>query len=133
MDNQNIAQKFTLLSSFMKLHEENPFKIRSYSNAARQIERLSEPLSQMSEDEISKIPGVGSAIRKKIATICDSGQLPLLEEYISKTPEGIRHMMNIKGIGPKKLSVIWKEMGIETPGELLYACNENRLTRYKGF
>ncbi len=117
----------------MKLHEENPFKIRSYSNAARQIERLSEPLSQMSEDAISKIPGVGSAIQKKIATICDSGQLPLLEKYISKTPEGIRHMMNIKGIGPKKLSVIWKKMGIETPGELLYACNEDRLTRYKGF
>jgi DNA polymerase (family 10) len=42
-------------------------------------------------------------------------------------------MLNIKGIGPKKITVIWKEMGIESIGELLYACNENRLTLYKGF
>ena len=42
-------------------------------------------------------------------------------------------MLNIKGIGPKKIQTIWKEMGIESIGELLYACNENRLTLYKGF
>jgi DNA polymerase (family 10) len=41
-------------------------------------------------------------------------------------------MLNIKGIGPKKIQTIWKEMGIESVGELLYACNENRLTLYKG-
>src|SRR5205085_12389332 len=42
-------------------------------------------------------------------------------------------MLSIKGLGPKKIAVIWKEMEIESPGELLYACNENRLSRYKGF
>lgn len=50
-----------------------------------------------------------------------------------KTPPGIIEMMTIKGLGPKKIEVIWKEMEIESPGELLYACNENRLSRYKGF
>jgi DNA polymerase (family 10) len=57
-----------------------------------------------------------------------------LEDYIQKTPQGIIEMLQrIKGLGPKKIATIWKEMDIESIGELLYACNENRLTLYKGF
>ena len=63
----------------------------------------------------------------------DTGQLEILNEYISKTPPGVIEMLNIKGIGPKKIHTIWKEMEIESLGELLYACNENRLTLFKGF
>jgi DNA polymerase (family X) len=50
-----------------------------------------------------------------------------------KTPMGVIEMLSIKGLGPKKIATVWKELGIENVGELLYACNENRLTRYKGF
>ncbi len=59
--------------------------------------------------------------------------MKILEELISKTPEGIFEMMKIKGIGPKKISIIWKEMNVENIGELLYACHENRLSLLKGF
>ncbi|MBI3882848.1 MAG: DNA polymerase/3'-5' exonuclease PolX, partial [Sphingobacteriales bacterium] len=61
------------------------------------------------------------------------GELNVLKEIIEKTPPGILEMMHIKGIGPKKIATIWKEMEIESIGELLYACEENRLKRYKGF
>ena len=57
----------------------------------------------------------------------ETGKLGILNEYIAKTPPGVIEMLNIKGIGPKKIQTIWKEMGIESVGELLYACNENRL------
>jgi DNA polymerase (family 10) len=63
----------------------------------------------------------------------ETGKLGVLNEYVEKTPPGVIEMLNIKGIGPKKIQTIWKEMGIESIGELLYACNENRLTLYKGF
>jgi len=63
----------------------------------------------------------------------DTGRLEILEEYISNTPPGVIEMLNIKGIGPKKINTIWKEMEVESLGELLYACNENRLTLFKGF
>ena len=56
-----------------------------------------------------------------------------LKELVQKTPAGILEMLTIKGLGPKKISTIWKEMEIESIGELLYACNENRLALYKGF
>src|SRR6185369_15762149 len=63
----------------------------------------------------------------------ETGKLHALEDMISKTPPGVIEMLNIKGIGPKKINTIWKEMEIETVGQLLYACKENRLKLFKGF
>jgi DNA polymerase (family 10) len=72
-------------------------------------------------------------VGKKVIEMLDTGKLEVLSEYISKTPPGVIEMLQIKGIGPKKIHTIWKEMEIESLGELLYACNENRLTLFKGF
>lgn len=90
-------------------------------------------LETFSEEKISKIDGIGEAIAKKIQEILLTGKMKILEDLILKTPEGIFEMLKIKGLGPKKISLIWKEMDIENIGELLYACNENRLLLYKGF
>ena len=117
----------------MDIHGENSFKTKSYSVAAFTIEKLPAELSSIPEENIFSIKGVGEAIGKKIIEQLHTGQLPLLNDYISKTPQGIMEMLAIKGIGPKKISVIWKQLEIENLGELLYACNENRLLLYKGF
>ncbi len=69
----------------------------------------------------------------KVREIINTGQLQILEEYKAKTPVGIQEMLQIKGFGAKKVLVIWKELEVETLGELLYACNENRLIKLKGF
>jgi DNA polymerase (family 10) len=82
---------------------------------------------------MTSIRGIGDAIGKKIAEILETGELRLLQQYISQTPPGVIQMLNIKGLGPKKIATIWKEMEIESIGELLYACQENRLLLYKGF
>ena len=63
----------------------------------------------------------------------ETGKLTALEDILLKTPQGVVELLNIKGIGPKKIHAIWKEMEIESVGELLYACQENRLKLYKGF
>jgi DNA polymerase (family 10) len=133
MDNYEIADQFSLLSKLMDIHGENSFKTKTYSNAAFQLERLTQPLESMSPSEIAAIRGIGDATAKKIQEIIHTGKLPQLEQIILNTPPGVLEMMNIKGLGPKKINIIWKEMEIETVGELLYACNENRLARYKGF
>ncbi len=79
------------------------------------------------------IKGIGQAAGKKITEQIETGRLAVLDEYINKTPSGIFDLLKIKGLGPKKISTIWKELGIESIGELLYACEENRLLHYKGF
>ncbi|MEO9144337.1 MAG: helix-hairpin-helix domain-containing protein [Ginsengibacter sp.] len=133
MNNKEIANQFSLLSSLMDIHGENSFRTKTYSIAAYKISKLTVDLYTLSEENVFKINGIGEAIGKKILGILSTGKMKILEDLILKTPEGILEMLNIKGIGPKKIALIWKEMGIESIGELLYACNENRLMLYKGF
>ena len=132
-DNYAIADQFSLLSKLMDIHQENSFKSKSYAAAAFSIEKLPVQLTEVAREELSGLKGIGSSAASKIAEILDTGKLSVLEELVAKTPQGVLEMMQIKGLGPKKICTIWKEMGIESIGELLYACNENRLLLYKGF
>lgn len=133
MDNAQIADILSLLGKLMDIHGENSFKTKTYHAAAFTIERFPTPLHTLSESAIASIKGIGKSSAEKISEIIRTGKLQALEEIIRNTPPGIIEMMSIKGIGPKKIHTIWKEMGIETVGELLYACKENHLKLFKGF
>ena len=133
MSNKEISNQFALLSKLMGIHGENSFKSKTYSITAYKISQLTVDLQTLSEKNISQIIGIGEAISKKIIEIISTGKMKILENLILKTPPSIFEMLKIKGIGPKKIAVIWKEMGIENIGELLYACNENRLLLFPGF
>lgn len=133
MDNYAIADQFSLLAKLMDIHGENSFKSKNYSIAAFNIEKLPVQLAAMPAEEIFKLKGIGESTGKKIIELLDTGELKALKDIIEKTPPGVIEMLNIKGLGPKKIATVWKEMEIESIGELLYACNENRLTLYKGF
>lgn len=132
-DNYSIADQFTLLGKLMDIHGENGFKAKSYAAAAYAIEKLPEQLEHIEVTKIAQMRGIGESAAKKIVEILETGKIQALDDLIQKTPEGILEMMQIKGLGPKKIATIWKEMGIENIGELLYACNENRLMLFKGF
>ena len=133
IDNYYIADQFSLLSKLMDVHGENSFKSKTYSIAAFNIEKLTAQLSEVPVEKIFSMKGIGDSVGKKIIEILNEGHLKALEDYVVKTPPGLIEMLSIKGLGPKKIATIWKEMEIETIGELLYACHENRLARFKGF
>ena len=133
IDNYYIADQFSLLSKLMDIHAENSFKSKSYSIAAFNIEKLPVQLSELTFDKIAGLKGIGESTARKITEISQTGQLKQLIDYVEKTPPGVIEMLKIKGLGPKKICTIWKEMSIENIGELLYACEENRLLNYKGF
>lgn len=117
----------------MDIHGENSFKSKTYSVAAFNIEKLPMQLNETPREKIFGIKGIGDSVGKKVIEMLDTGEMKTLNEYLGKTPAGIVEMLNIKGIGPKKINTIWKELEVESIGELLYACNENRLLLYKGF
>ncbi len=133
MDNTAIADNFDLLAKLMDIHGDDSFRTRTYGAAAFNIEKLPMQLKDTPREKLSGIRGIGESVGRKVIEMLETGQLGLLNEYIQKTPPGVIEMLNIKGIGPKKIHTIWKEMGLESIGELQYACNENRLTLYKGF
>ncbi|MFX8370047.1 helix-hairpin-helix domain-containing protein, partial [Acinetobacter baumannii] len=87
-------------------------------------------LSTLPHDQIFALKGIGESTGKKVVEQLQTGKLAALQEYLAKTPPGILEMLGIKGIGPKKIATIWRELEIESIGELLYACEENRLTLY---
>lgn len=133
MENKTIARTLRLLSQLMELHNENPFKIKSVANAAFKVDKLPFAISGKSLEEIAQIDGLGKSISAKVWELLETGTMSDLQDILANTPEGIVEMLGIKGIGPKKIAVIWKDLGIENVGELYYACNENRLIEAKGF
>lgn len=133
MDNYEIADYFSLLSRLMDIHGENSFRAKSYSIAAFNIENLPRQIEEMDDSELFSQKGIGESTGRKIREIQASGKMEALEKLIVNTPPGVVEMLKIKGLGPKKIHIIWKRLGIESLGELEYACNENRLLELKGF
>jgi len=133
MTNSDISEFFSALSRLMELHAEDSFKAKSYSIAAFNIDQLETNLAEMDDAAIRAAKGIGASTATKIREILDTGKLAQLEEILNRTPIGVLDIMRIKGLGPKKVRTIWQEMGIESVGELEYACHENRLAAFKGF
>ncbi|MBC8051738.1 MAG: DNA polymerase/3'-5' exonuclease PolX [Sphingobacteriaceae bacterium] len=133
MENKTIAKTLRLLSQLMELHDGNAFKIKSLASAAYTIGKLPYSLSKKTQAELEQISAIGKSIASKVWELTQTNTIAELEELYEKTPIGVIEIMQIKGLGPKKVLTIWKEMQIEDIGELLYACNENRLIEVKGF
>lgn len=133
MTTGEIADILDLTARLMELHGENPFKIKALQNAAFKLSKTRIDLASKSDEEIEAIDGIGKGITSKIHEILLNGTTQELEQLRDKTPPGVIDMLDIKGIGPKKVKQLWSELGIESVIELLYACNENRLVDLKGF
>lgn len=117
----------------MELHEENAFKIRGFNNAIFNLEKGTLALASLSLKELEGLEGVGKSIAAHIDEINREGRCSILEELTAKTPAGVISMLDIKGIGPKKIRVIWKTLAIETIEGLIQACDEDQVAGLKGF
>jgi len=133
MTTEEIAHALKLTAQLMELHGENPFKIKSIANAAYKLDKTDIDLQRKSLSELEQVEGIGKGIAAKINELLITGNLTELSELFLATPLGVIEMLKIKGIGPKKVGQLWRELEIEGVGELLYACNENRLLALKGF
>jgi len=132
-DNSAVIRQLSTYAKLAELHELNPFRYKAFANAAFNLRKVRTPFQEMSDEDLSALPGVGKGVLLAIRTIALAGSFPELEGLLEKTPEGIVRMLGIKGLGPKKVRDIWRNMGIEDPGELLDACRENRLVQLPGF
>ncbi|MGV3589056.1 MAG: helix-hairpin-helix domain-containing protein [Adhaeribacter sp.] len=133
MENKDIVRAFRLATSLMELHDENPFKIRSYTNAVAVLERLESPLIGLTAEQLERIDGIGKTLAGKIVEISQTGSFADLDKFVAATPPGVIDMLRIKGIGPKKIRAIWKDLGVTTTEGLLEACENNQISALKGF
>lgn len=117
----------------MELHDENPFKIRSYQSALISLERGDQDIMELENAELAKIQGVGKSMVDAIQQLKETDTFPFLEELLAKTPEGILEVLQIKGLGPKKIKILWNELGITSTHELMEACQSGKVAKIKGF
>ncbi|AWW29788.1 DNA polymerase/3'-5' exonuclease PolX [Echinicola strongylocentroti] len=133
MDNKNITKILKLTSQLMELHEENAFKIRSYTSAIYSIDQGSVSLEDLDKEALQKINGIGKSIAEVIVQLQETGTHDYLEQLLRDTPKGLLEVLDIKGLGPKKIKVLWKELNITSVHELLEACQSGEVAKIKGF
>jgi DNA polymerase (family X) len=133
MDADQIIQSLSLLGKLMELHNDNPFKIKSLTNAVFKLDKTQIDIANCDIKDLESIDGIGKGLVSKIEELRNTGELKELNDWLARTPIGVVEMLSIKGIGPKKVALLWNDLGCETIGELYYACQENRLISIKGF
>jgi DNA polymerase (family 10) len=134
MSNSEIVELLELTAKLLELHGADPFKIKGYGVAAFYLDKYKDgDLKDMTQEELTKLQGVGKSTAGKIVEIVRTGTFAELEELLRNTPLGVMEMFNIKGIGPKKIAVLWKEMGIDNLHELELACLNGNVAKLKGF
>jgi len=134
MDNKDVAQILNEIALLLELSGENPFKIRAYAEGARIIEAQKSPVSELVRSgTLSQIKGIGKTLSLQITQLIQDGSIPLHQELKATFPEGVREMLRVPGLGPKKVKDLFEKLGIKSIGELEYACHENRLLTLPGF
>ena len=133
MTNAELAAPFRELARVMEYLGENPFKARSYARAHDLIRKAPAPLAAADRETLLGMPGIGSAISDKIIALAQTGRLPTLERYRARVPGGVRDLLGVRGLGPKKVRQLVDELGVGDVGELLHAVRENRVVALRGF
>ncbi|MCL4786569.1 MAG: DNA polymerase/3'-5' exonuclease PolX [Verrucomicrobia bacterium] len=134
MDKDIVAEILVEIGTLLELKGENPFKTRAYSNAARAIEGLAEPLAKIvAEDRLGEIKGVGEGIAKKVKELVETGKLAYYEELKASLPAGLMAMLDIPGLGPKKIQALNKKLGIDSVEKLEQACKQGQVAQLDGF
>lgn len=121
------------ISDLMEFAGENKFKVAAFRNGANSIRKTDDIEEIIKEKNLGKIKGIGKGIRAVIYEYYEKSNSTTLDELKKKAPEGISDLLKIRGIGPKKIRVLYDELGISSLGELEYACRENQLSLLKGF
>ena len=134
MDKDQVAEILTEIGTLLELKGENPFKTRAYSSAARTLESLTEPLEKLvAESRLAEIKGIGEGIQKKVTELVTKGKLAYYDELKASVPAGLVEMLQIPGVGPKKVKALNDKLGIETMEQLEAACKAGKVAVLEGF
>src|SRR5271155_2757676 len=134
MDKNKIAEILVEIGVLLELKGENPFKTRAYANAARTIESLSEPLAKLvSEKRLGEIKGIGEALEQKITELVETGKLKSYDELKASIPPGLIEMLEISGLGPKKIQALNQKLKIDSIEKLEVACKSGKVAELEGF
>ncbi len=134
MDKERVAEILVEIGTLLELKGENPFKTRAYLNGARIIEGLNEPLKKIVEEErLGELKGIGDALQQKITELVTTGKLKYYDELKASVPAGLVAMLDIPGLGPKKIIALNKHLAVDSVEKLEAACKAGKVAELDGF
>ncbi|MRG92453.1 helix-hairpin-helix domain-containing protein [Polyangium spumosum] len=135
MDNETIGSTLDQVADLLEIEGASVFRVRAYRGAARTVSALASPVSTLPEKgpgSLEELPGIGKDLAGKIRELAETGELAMLHELKSRTPESLIHLLELPGLGPKRAKAIHEGLGIDTIEELEKAAREGRLRALKG-
>ena len=134
MDKNDIIGVLDLIGTMLEIKGENPFKVRAYFSGSRTLQTLEEDLGTVIEEgRLGDIPGIGKALTEKIETLFTIGELEFLDKLKASVPDGLLELLEVPGLGGKKINALHQKLGIDSIESLTQACNDGRVAELKGF
>jgi len=133
--NEDVAIIFDEMADLLEIEDANPFRVRAYRNAARSVRSLGRELAEMvaEGEDLTQLPGIGKDLAAKITEIVRTGKAHALEKLHRKLPPTLEDLLHIPGLGPKRVRLMYDELGIETLEQLARAAEAGRLRSLPGF
>ena len=134
MDKKDIAEILDRIGTMLEIKGENPFKVRAYFSGARTLQTMEEDLGEVIQSrKLGEVPGIGKALTEKIETLYATGELAFYDKLIASVPSGLMDLLDIPGLGGKKIKVLHEKLAIDSIETLTMACQEGRVADLKGF
>ncbi len=133
MDNDEVAKVLDETADMLEVAGENFFRVRAYRNAARAIRDQTAQVADLSQEQIDEIPGIGADLAEKIATIAETGDLPLHHDLSAKFPPQLLELRDVPGLGPKRLKLLIDLLQIRDRDDLEKAIKSEALRKIRGF
>ncbi|MDF2954322.1 MAG: Histidinol phosphatase [Thermodesulfobacterium sp.] len=134
MKNKEVADIFNKVAALLDIKGDNPYRIRAYQRAAQTIEALTTDVEELAKQgKLERLPGIGPDLAGKIREILNTGTLSLYEELKKEIPLVLLNFLEIPGLGPKKVKVLYEKLGIKSVEDLEKACKEHKIAKLPGF
>lgn len=135
MNKAGIAAVLTDIATLLELKGENPFKVRAYVTGARVIEAMGEEeiAERIAAETLGEVKGLGEALVQKITELHRTGKLEFHEKLKASLPPGLVELLEIPGVGPKKIRALHEQLGVDSIAKLAAACREGKVAELAGF
>ncbi|RMG56972.1 MAG: DNA polymerase III, partial [Deltaproteobacteria bacterium] len=130
--NRKVAEILFLVADYLEILDENPFRVRAYRKAADVVLAHPTPVASLDEKDLLSLPGIGKDMAGKIREIAETGRLSHLEELKKKVPAGLLEMKKIPGLGPKKVALFYRHLGVDSVEKLRDALVEGKAAGLPG-
>ena len=133
--NEEIAHAFDEIADLLEIEDANPFRVRAYRNAARSLRGLGQEIAELvaNGEDLTALPGIGKDLSAKIQEMLETGKVSTLNELHKEVPAGVEDLLQIPGLGPKRVKALYHSLGIKTVKQLEQAVRAGRVRSLPGF